>query len=76
MEAAAHAYLSDLHFIGSKDFARTANRVIPRVVERVMIDRVESDFAGKDIGVDRRLFGARVAVSHVKSANANGSFFS
>src|SRR6185295_11141067 len=61
VKIAADSDLRELDFVRSEDFARTADRMIARMIERVMISRIESDLSGEDLAVDPRFFCAGVA---------------
>src|SRR2546427_12419469 len=61
MKVATDAELRYLDFIGPENFARPTDRVVLGMVEIVDVIDVGPDFRGKELGIHRRFFGARVA---------------
>ena len=61
MQVSAEPELRQLELAGSKDLARSDDRVVLRFVEAVCEIRVDAKFAGKYLAVDRRQLRAWVA---------------
>src|SRR5579863_4607181 len=62
MEIAAKTDLLDLDFIGTKDFSRSAQRVVLGMVEAAYEVCIESDFRGEELRIPDRILVPRVAV--------------
>ncbi len=62
MKVAADAQLSDLHFTGSENLARTANRIVLGMGKVVDVVDVGSDFRCEKFRIQRSLFGSRISV--------------
>src|SRR5262249_33718372 len=60
VEVSADTNLRYLHLVRSEDFARSSDRVIRRMMKRIVIGGIESYFGGEDLRVDRRLFCAGI----------------
>ena len=62
MEVAAEAELRELELAGADALARADEGVVLRMVEVVDVVDVDPELAGEDLGVERRVGGAAVAV--------------
>ena len=60
VKVAANPKLSKLEFIVAKDFARSPNRIVFRVVEVIRVVDVEPDLRGEELRSVWSVFGARV----------------
>ena len=62
VEVAAEAELLQLDFVGAKELARPAHRVVDGFVEIVVVGNIGADFRGEEVGIKGDVFVARVAV--------------
>ena len=76
VKIAADAQLGHVHFIGSENLARTANRVVLGVSEVVDVVDVGPISGVKNFVSSGTSFVRGLPFSHVKSAKANGCAFS
>jgi hypothetical protein len=73
IEVAAEGEVRELDLVMPKDLGRAGDRVVDRMVEGVVVRGVDSKFAREDPPRQGEFLLRLLPVSHVKSANANGS---
>jgi hypothetical protein len=62
MEVAAQAELLRLDFVGAEEFARSAHRVVDRLVEVVGVGNIGADLRREELRVEGDVLIARIAI--------------